>query len=258
MTTIQSGGVRAVWERSLLVQRRTWLAVVAGFLEPVLYLVAFGVGFGALSQSIHIGDGLVLGYPAYVAPALLASSVMNGALYEAVYNVHYKLSYLRLYVTMLATPLGPPEVVLGEVAWAAARGSAYGVVFLAVMLAGGLVTSWWALLVVPAVVLVAAAFAALGMAAATYLRGYQDFELVNLAVLPMFLLSTTFSPLSAYPRAAQYLIEALPLYQAVALIRSLVTGALGPADLGHAGYLAALAVLGLVVTARRLGPRVQR
>jgi lipooligosaccharide transport system permease protein len=254
----RSGGVRAVWERSLLVQRRTWLAVVAGFGEPVLYLAALGLGFGALAGTVAGPGGVALSYPAYVAPALLACSAMNGALFESVYTVYYKLSYLRLYVTMLATQLGPPEVVLGEIAWAAARGTVYGGLFLVVMLAAGLVTSWWALLVLPATLLVALAFAAAGMAAATYLRGYQDFELVNLVVLPMFLFSTTFSPLTAYPAAARHVIEALPLYQGVALIRSLVTGHVGPADLGHVAYLVAMTALGVVVTIHRLRPRVQR
>jgi lipooligosaccharide transport system permease protein len=242
---------RPVWERAVRVQRHTWLAVVAGFFEPVFYLAALGVGFGGL-----VGDRA--GYPAFVAPALLACSAMNGALYEAVYNVYYKLSYAKLYQTMLATSLGPADVVAGEIAWATVRGGVYAATFLAVMVAAGVVTSWWALLALPAALLIALAFAAAGMAAATLLRGYQDFELVNLVVLPMFLFSTTFAPLSVYPAPVQHLIQALPLYQGVALLRSLTTGDLGLEDLGHAGYLVALAIVGVAITVPRLGIRLQR
>jgi lipooligosaccharide transport system permease protein len=253
-----AGNAGVIWERSLLVQRHTRLAVAAGFFEPVFYLAALGVGFGAMVGTVTNTGEAPLSYPAFVAPALLACSAMNGALYDAVYNVYYKLSYTRLYETMVATSLGPVDVAVGEIAWATARGGGYAAMFLAVMVATGTVTSWWALLALPAALLIALAFAAAGMAATTYLRNYRDFELVNLVVLPMFLFSTTFSPLSVYPRPVQPLIEVLPLYQGVALVRSLTSGSVGLDDLGHVGYLIALAALGALVATSRLSSRLHR
>ena len=121
------------------------------------------------------------------------------------------------------------------------------------MLAGfGLLVSPWALLALPAALLVAFAFAAVGMAATSYMRSWQDFDLVTLAVLPMFLFSTTFYPLSVYPRWLQIVVECLPLYHAVELMRGLTTGVVHLGLLGHLAYFVVMSVLGVAVAARRL------
>jgi lipooligosaccharide transport system permease protein len=90
------------------------------------------------------------------------------------------------------------------------------------------------------------------MAATTYMRSWQDLDLVQLAVLPMFLFSATFYPLSTYPRSLQWVVQVTPLYQAVALVRELALGVVGWVTLAHAGYLVLLGLLGMVVAARRL------
>jgi lipooligosaccharide transport system permease protein len=254
-TPLPLAGSRA-WllvERNLLVYRRIWLLIVSGFFEPVFYLFSLGVGIGALVGSVAGPDGRLIDYTAFVAPALLASSAMNGAIYDSTMNVFFKLKYAKTYDAMLSTPLEPADIAVGEIAWAQLRGTLYSSAFLLVMLVLGLIDSWWALLALPASVLIGLAFAAVGMACTSFMRSWQDFEFVQLAILPMFLFSTTFYPLSVYPRPLQVLVELTPLFHGIELVRPLTTGAgVGVALLGHALYFVGLASLGLAVTARRL------
>ncbi len=240
-------------ERNLVVYRRIWPLIVSGFFEPVFYLLSLGVGIGALVGTVAGPDGQPIDYTAFVAPALLASSAMNGAVYDSTMNVFFKLKFAKTYDAMLATPLGPADIAVGEITWAQLRGTLYSVAFLVVMAVFGLIASWWALLALPATILIGMAFAAVGMAATTFMRSWQDFEFVQLAVLPMFLFSTTFFPLSVYPRAIQVVVQLTPLYHGIELVRPLTTGAgVGFGLLGHALYFVGLAALGFSVTARRL------
>ena len=110
----------------------------------------------------------------------------------------------------------------------------------------------WALLALPAALVIAFAFAAVGMAATSFMRSWQDFDLVALVILPMFLFSTTFYPITVYPRWLQMIIECLPLYHAVELMRGLTTGVVGPALLGHLAYFAVMILIGVALAARRL------
>jgi len=157
-----------------------------------------------------------------------------------------------VYDAALATPLGPGDIALGEITWALSRGLLYAVAFLVVLAAMGLVHSAWVLVAVPASLLISFAFAGIGMAATTYMRSWKDFDFVILATLPMFLFSTTFYPLSVYPRALQIVVECTPLYQAVALLRGFLFGVVGPAMLVNVAYLAVLGLAGLFVASRRL------
>jgi len=238
--------------RNLLVARRSWLVFVSGFFEPFFYLLSIGVGIGGLVGTVASSGGGHLSYAQFVAPGLLASSAMNGAVYDAVNNLFYKLRYAKLYDAVLATPLSPADAAVGETTWALLRGAAYSTAFLVVMAILGLIESWWALLALPAAILIGFAFAAVGLAAATFLRGWQDFEFVQLAILPLFLFSTTFYPLSVYPRPLQIVVECTPLFHGIELLRGLVTGAVGWSLLGNAAYLAVLGLIGLAVGARRL------
>ena len=242
----------ALLYRDVLVARRGWLVIVSGFAEPFLYLLSIGVGLGGLVGGVVTGTGAALTYQEFVAPALLASAAMNGAVHDAVFNLYFKLRHAKLYDAVLATPLSAADVAVGETVWALLRGAVYSAAFLLVMLAMGLVGSWWALLALPAAVLIGFAFAAVGLAASTFLRGWQDFQFVQIAVLPLFLFSTTFYPLSTYPRPLQLLVECTPLYHGIELVRGAVTGDVRWALLGSAAYLAVLGVAGLAVGARRL------
>jgi len=247
-----AGRARVLVERSLLVNRRAWLTIVSGFCEPLFYLFAMGVGFGSLVGDVTGPAGSV-SFVAFVAPALLAASAMNGAVYDATFNIFFKFKYAKLYDAMLATPLGPIDVAVGEIAWALLRGGLYATGFLTVMLGMGLIASPWAVLALPAALLVAFSFAAVGMACTTFMRSWQDFDLIQLALLPMFLFSTTFFPLTVYPGFVQLLVRCLPLYHAIELMRELCAGVLEAGMLGHVAYFAVMAGVGVVVSARRLG-----
>jgi lipooligosaccharide transport system permease protein len=254
------GGRRSRYlvERHALVYRHTWLVLVSGVVEPVFYLLSLGVGLGRLVGSVHGPGGAPVTYAAFVAPALLASASMNGALFDSTFNVFFRLKYEKLYDAALATPMRAGDVALGEISWALLRGALYAVAFMAVMAVMRLVHSWWALAALPAAVLTGFAFAAGGMACTTYMRSWQDFEFVVLATLPMFLFSTTFYPLGVYPRPLQIVVEATPLYQSVTILRGLTLGSVGPGLLWNALYLAVLGVVGLLVAGRRIGTLLLR
>jgi lipooligosaccharide transport system permease protein len=177
---------------------------------------------------------------------------MNGAVYDSTLNVFHKLKYDKLYDAMLATSLGPLDVALGEIGWALIRGGLYATGFLCVMGAMGLAASWWALAMIPASLLLAFAFAAVGMAVTSFLNSWDDLNVVQLALLPMFLFSGTFYSLSVYPTWLATIVKCLPLYHGIAMLRALNAGVLDWSLLGHAAYLAVMALIGVVVTARRL------
>jgi lipooligosaccharide transport system permease protein len=237
--------------RNIVVGRRAWLLVVSGFFEPVFFLVGIGIGVGALVGDVSY-DGELVPYKEFVAPAMLAAAAMNGAVYESTINVFAKLKWGRTYEGILATPLGVRDVALGELTYALMRGGIYAAGFMVVMLAMGLVASWWAILAVPAAVLIGAAFAAVGLIGVTFMRSWADFSLIELVTLPLFLFSATFVPLTDYPPAAQWIVPLTPLYHGVELLRALTLGTVGWGTLIHVAYLAAMTLVGLAIADRRL------
>jgi lipooligosaccharide transport system permease protein len=240
-------------ERNLMVYRRLWVLLVSGFFEPVFYLFSIGIGIGTLVGTVAGPGGEPMEYTVFVAPALLAASAMNGAMYDATFNIFFKLKYAKTYDAVLATPLGPGDVALGEIVWAQLRGTIYSAAFLIVMLAMGLIHSWWAVLALPATVLIGFAFAAVGMAVTSYMRSWQDFEFVQLAILPMFLFSTTFYPLSVYSRPLQLFVECTPLYHGIELLRALTTGVgVSVSLVGHVLYFVVMGMLGVALSSFRL------
>src|SRR5450755_5026272 len=239
-------------ERHARVYRHTWAVLASGFFEPLFYLLSIGVGLGGLVGRVTGPSGNLVSFTSFVAPALLATSSMNGAVFDSTFNVFFRLKYAKTYDAALATPMRAGDIALGEIGWALLRGGLYAAAFLVVMLAMGLVHSLWGIAALPAALLIGFAFAAGGMAATTFMRSWQDFEFVTLATLPMFLFSTTFFPLSVYPRAIQIVVECTPLYQGVALLRGLTLGIVGPGLLWHAAYLAIMGLLGLYVASFRI------
>jgi lipooligosaccharide transport system permease protein len=193
-----------------------------------------------------------VGFTSFVAPALLATSSMNGAIFDSTFNVFFRLKYNKFYDAALATPMRAGDIALGEIGWALIRGGLYAASFMVIMLVLGLVHSAWAVAALPTALLIGFAFAGVGMAATTFMRSWQHFEFITLASLPMFLFSTTFYPLSVYPRALQIVVEWTPLYQGVALMRGLTLGAVGPGLLWHVAYLAVMGLAGLYVAGRRI------
>jgi lipooligosaccharide transport system permease protein len=251
VTTLALGRGALLFERNLMVYRRVWLIMFSGFFEPLFYLFSMGIGLGHYVGRVPVDGAGLVSYGSFVAPALLASAAMNGATYESV-NVFFKLKYAKTYDAILSTPVGPRDIAAGEIAWTLFRGLLYAGAFLVVVAALGLVHSAWGLLALPAAWLVGFAFASTSVAGATYMRSWQDFEFFGLIQLPLFLFSATFYPLSVYPSALQWLVRCTPLYNAIALMRGLMLGTLGWYQLVNVGYLAAMGLLGLAVTGRRI------
>lgn len=249
---LYAGRARAIIERaSIALRQSTWVPIATGFLEPVLYLLAFGYGMGQLIGDISTSSGQV-DYTVFIAPGLLATSAMNGAIYDSTWNVFFKLNESKLYQGILATPLGPLDVALGEIIWALFRGLSYALAFMAITAPLGLVPGWQALLAVPAAVLIAFGFASFGMAITSYFKTYQQMGLINIVLLPMFLFSGSLYPISVYPDWLEFIIKLLPTWHGIELIRDIWFGVIDFSSLSHLCYFLAMIVTGLYFTTRRL------
>jgi lipooligosaccharide transport system permease protein len=270
MTAVQShgspdatrlGGVRALWagnpqavvQRGILAARSSsWVVILSGFFEPVFYLASMGIGLGALIGDVQTSGGVDVSYAAFIAPALLAVSAMNGAIYDSTWNVFFKLNYGKLYEGMLSTSLGPLDVALGEILYALLRGLLYATGFMIIMQVLGLNLAWTAVLALPTVLLIAFGFASVGMAVTSYMKTFQQMEWISLVLLPMFLFSATLYPITVYPEWVQTIVMAFPLWHGVELIRGFTTGVMSP-DMGwHILYYVVMIAVGLVFTTRRL------
>ncbi len=237
-------------ERNVMCYRHTWPILLSGFFEPLFYLLSIRIGLSQLVGDLSVG-GKVLSYAEFVAPALMAASAMNGAIYDSTMNVFHKLKYARVYDAVLATPMSIGDLALGEIVWALLRGLLYSIAFLAAMTVFGLVNSWWMLLSVPICILIGFAFASVGMASTTYMRTWTDFEWIPTAMMPLFLFSATFYPLSSYGDWG-WVVQLSPLYHGVELIRSANAGTVSLGIVGHVGFLLTMSLTGLWVVSRRL------
>ncbi len=250
---LYAGNARTVVSRGILATRSTnYLVVLSGFFEPIFYLVSLGFGLNALVGPVHTSTGQLVPYAAFIAPALLAVSAMNGAIYDSTWNVFFKMNYSKLYQGMLSTSLGPLDVALGEISLALLRGGAYAIGFMIVMQVLGLNLAWTAIFALPAVLLIAFGFGSLGMAVTSYLKTFQQMDWINFVLLPMFLFSATFYPITVYPAAIQWVVQALPLWHGVELVRGLTTGDLSVAMLGHVAYYLVMVIVGVIFTTTRL------
>jgi len=224
--------------------------LVSGFFEPLFYLLSIGLGLNHLVGHLQL-NGRNVTYATYVAPGLLASSAMNGALFDATFNIFFKLKITKVYDALLATPLTVRDIAVGELAWALIRGSLYSTTFLIVMAVMGLVVSPWVILCLPCAALIGFAFGGVGMGLTTYMRNFQDFDFFFLAIMPLFLFSAVFYPLSVYPGWIQIVVTCSPLYQGVALLRELDGGQIGWPLLAHLAYLGTMGLAGLRLVSAR-------
>jgi lipooligosaccharide transport system permease protein len=241
-----------LWERNVLVYKRLWKIIVTGFFEPVFYLLSIGVGIGALVGEVALPGGQAVSYTAFVAPALMATSAMNGSVMETTFNIFFKLRFENVYDGILTTPMNVRDIAIGEVGWALFRGALYSTVFLGVMVAMDLTNTWWSLLTIPGAVLIGFAFGSVGLACCTFMRSWQDFDLVSLATMPLFLFSATFYPLDVYPPVLQAVTRLSPLYHGNELLRAFSLGIFDWTLVGHAGFLLVMGLIGIAVARRRL------
>lgn len=248
-----AGRAHVLLERSLIAFKNSaWLAVLSGFFEPVLYLLSFGYGLGHLIGKIPLQNGHIVSYAMFIAPGLLATSAMNGAIYDSTWNVFWKLKNDRIYQGMLQTSLGSLDVALGEISWALLRGFAYAIGFMCVVVPAGLISSWWGIMAIPAAVLIAFGFASIGMGITSFFSTYQQMDFINIAMLPMFLFSGSFYPLTVYPGYLQGILKALPLWQAIAMVRDFTLGMVSWGILWHVLYFAVMVAIGVTSTTKRL------
>jgi lipooligosaccharide transport system permease protein len=232
--------------------RRTWKGgVVNGIVSPVLYLAAMGVGLGGL---INGGQASTHGvsYLVYLAPGLLAANAMQVAVQESTYPVMGAIKWVRTYHAMLATPLRVIDVLIGHLLWIATRLLMVCSIFLAVMALFGTTKAWTAVLAVPAGLLTGIAFAAVVVAFAATRDTDAGFNMLfRFGVVPLFLFSGTFFPISQLPAWLHDIAYVTPLWQGVDLCRSL---ALGHQqfwlNVGHVAYLSAMTALGVFLASR--------
>ena len=250
---IYAGRPLSVLERSWIsFKSSAWFAIVSGFLEPVLYLFSFGYGVGKLVGNVSLANGSVVTYVMFIAPGLLATSAMNGAIFDTTWNVYFKMHESKTYNAMLSTSLGPLDVALGEIAWAVLRGVIYSIGFMLVVTPLGLIPSWWGILAIPAAALIAFAFASIGMALTSYFKSYQQLGLIEVFLLPIFLFSGSLFPTEILPSWANLIVKISPLWHAIELIRNLCVGEIHLGLLVHVLFFLALITFGLFILTRRL------
>jgi lipooligosaccharide transport system permease protein len=245
-TTRRTG---ALVERNLLILRHTWTPLLSSIFEPTLYLLSIGLGVGVLVGKVA---GVDVRYAAFVAPGILATTAMNAAFNQTTFFVFSRLREEHTYDAIVPTPLSVVDIALGEVISAVILAVMSAVGFVLVMLVLGLCVSPAVLLAIPGSIVVGYAFGAGGLAVTTYLRDWADFQLIQLVMLPMFLFATTFYPVSVYPSWARPLVEVLPLYQCIQLLREPALGIFHWDILVALGYLIVVGSLALALGTRRL------
>ena len=230
-----------VWRRNVRVWTKLMrVSVVLNFGEPLIYLLGLGYGLG---QFIGSMDGMP--YLTFLATGLLVASVMNTASFEAMYSVYTRMEPQRTYQAMMATPLRVDDIVAGELLWCASKGLLPSVAILLVSTAMGLISSPTALLVIPVALLTGLAFTGFTIPLAPFAKSYDYFSyFYTLVMVPMFMCSGVFYPLSSLPEIGQWIAQCLPLSHAIALARPLAIGQWPDQVALHIGVLLTYTVLG--------------
>src|SRR5215212_3600358 len=239
----------AIWRRNARVFSKLWRgALLPTFLDPFLYLLALGFGLGTYVANIN-----GIPYKDFIAPGLIASAAMWSSAFETTYNVYFRMNELRLYDNVLSTPVEVQDVVAGDLAWSASRATVYGCVVLGVVAAFGLISSWWALLIPPFVVLGGLCFSVIGYTFTTLIPKIDLYSyFFTLGITPMFLFSGIFFPFNQLPDWVGVVAWFMPLYHLVEITRGLATGPELWSIVGNAAWLAALSALLFTIPVRAL------
>jgi lipooligosaccharide transport system permease protein len=243
-------------QRNALAYRHYWIAFVSGFFEPLFYLGAVGFGVGRFVGTVEYG-GAELEYASFLAPGMLAASSFNGALFDGFFSPFFKLNWMKTYDGIITTPINVSDIAVGEVIWALIRGTIYSTGFIVVMVALGLIHSLWALFALPAVMVSGAALSSGAMVLTAKTKEISSLEKVmTLIVLPMFLFSGTFFPVSQYPDLLRPIVQATPLYHSASLLRALTTGQVTAGQLVDLAYLIGMFFLCSALTIRFMRRRL--
>jgi lipooligosaccharide transport system permease protein len=256
MTVLASG---RVWQRNFLVYKRLWHRSIAfGFLQPVLFLTAMGIGVGALMSNQDLAAFGGVPYIDWLGPGLLSAMAMQTATFESTYPIMNKIMWGRNYEAMLSTPLTTRNIIIGELFWVAFRIGTLATVFLVVLTLFGIVRSPLAILAVPVAVLVGTAFSSCLIAFTTTQRNDVGFSAIfRFVINPLFLFSGTFFPLSNLPDQVEWVAWLTPLFHGVQLIRGLVLGSLDWVAVPiHLAYLLAMLAIGVLLADRNLRRRM--
>ena len=209
-----------VWQRNFSVYQKTWkIAFLPPLLEPLLYILAFGLGLAVMVGEMNI-DGRPIAYTTFIAPALIAVSIMYNAFFETTYNSFVRMYYQKTFDALLATPLNLEEIILGEMLWAATKSLIAATLMGLVLSLCGLLTLPGALMIPLFAILGGLCFAGMGMICTALVPGIETFNIpIFLGITPMFLFSGTFFPLQNLPGWAQAVAHLLPLTHLVKLVR---------------------------------------
>jgi lipooligosaccharide transport system permease protein len=248
-----------VWQRNWLVYRRLWHRSLAfGFLQPVLFLTAMGLGIGSL---MGVQDEAAFGgvpYIDWLGPGLMAAMAMQTATFESTYPIMNKIMWGRNYEAMLSTPVGIRSIVLGELGWTAFRVATLASVFLVVLTLFGISRTPMALLAIPFTVLIGLAFSSCLIAFTATQKNDVGFSAVfRFVINPLFLFSGTFFPLTQLPEALQLVAWLTPLFHGVELVRGAVLDTLDPVTAPlHLAYLLVMFGIGATLAERTLAKRM--
>jgi lipooligosaccharide transport system permease protein len=246
-----------VWQRNWIVYRHTWkISFIPPLLEPLFYLLAFGVGLSALVGSVVYREGTI-SYVAFIAPALIAVNIMNSAFFENTYASFVRMFYQKTFDAILATPLSLSDIITGEILWGATKSVIGTAIMMTVISCFGYIRFPAGLLLVPLAVLGGMAFGAMGMLFTATVPNIETFNLpVFLFITPMFLFSGTFFPLANLPGWARTLALALPLTHLVELTRALAFDAFYPGLLGSTAYLIGFSLIAFPLAIRKMKKRL--
>ena len=249
--------VLRVWQRNLAVYRQSWeISFIPPLLEPLFYLLAFGIGLSGLVGNIPY-RGEEISYVRFIAPALIAITIMNNAFFENTYTSYVRMYYYKTFDAMMATPLTVEEIIAGEILWGATKSLIATVIMMAVISCFGLIHYPEGLLLIPLAFLGGVGFGAAGMVCTAFVPTIELFNLpVFLFITPMFLFGGTFFPMETLPGWAQKVALLFPLTHLVDLSRAFTTGRIDASALPGLGYLAAFAAFAFPFAIRRMRRRL--
>ena len=246
-----------VWQRNLAAYRQSWMiSFIPPLLEPLFYILALGLGLSGMVGNVPY-QGREISYVAFIAPALIAITVMNSAFFENTYSSFVRMYYYKTFDAMMATPLTVEEIITGEIIWGATKALIATALMMAVISGFGLIRYPEGLLLLPLAFLGGLAFGAAGMVCTALVPNIELFNLpVFLFVTPMFLFGGTFFPLGNLPLWAQRMAAAMPLTHLVDLARACSCGRIDTSLIAGTVYLAAFAAAAFPLAIRKMRRRL--